>query len=212
MNLTLTQDEKMLADMAKKFVSQRAKVGRIRQLRDDPDSSGHDPSLWREMAELGWLGLNLPEDAGGLGMSFFELCTVLEQVGKNIMPEPFYATVLLGAPLVAKLGTDAQKAAILPEVISGDRVLAVAHQEAKSRYDLNHVATTAERTDEGFVLSGQKALVMSGSEAHQIIVTARSSGSVRAEEGISLFLVDPFAKGVHRSRQVLVDGRSACTL
>jgi acyl-CoA dehydrogenase len=212
MLLTLNQDEKMLADMAKKFVSQRAEVGRIRSFRDDPDSGGHDPALWREMAELGWLGLQLPEEVGGLGMSFFDLCTVLEQVGRNLMPEPFVATVLLGAPLVAALGTDAQKQEILPEVIAGERILALAHQEAKSRYDLNHVATTAQRTDEGFVLSGRKTLVMSGSEAHELIVSARTAGAVRDEEGISLFRVDPGSPGLTRSRQVLVDGRSACSL
>jgi alkylation response protein AidB-like acyl-CoA dehydrogenase len=209
MQLVLSEDQELLAKTAADFVSERSPVSRMRELRDARDPDGFSRPLWKEMAELGWVGIPIPEAYGGAEMGLAELAVVLEALGRNLAPEPFLSTVLLGAHALLLGGTDAQKAEWLPGVASGDKLLALAQQEAKSRFDLNRVATRAERDGDAFVLTGEKIAVLDGASADAVVVVARSAGAPTDEAGISLFLVPAGSAGLRVERQWRVDSRQA---
>ena len=114
LRLVLDEEQQMLRSTARQFVDQHAPVGRLRTLRDTRDARGFSDDLWREMAGLGWLGLQLPEEHDGLGLGFFDLAVVLEQCGRRLMPEPIVSTLLLGSQALLLGGNDAQQAAWLP--------------------------------------------------------------------------------------------------
>ena len=118
--------------------------------------SGFSRELWNEMAELGWLGLQIPEAYDGLGLGFFDLCVVLEQSGRELMPEPFVSTLLLGAQALLLGGTEAQKKALLPRISAGETLVTVGYEEAGSHGDPSKVATTTRKSADGFELSGRE--------------------------------------------------------
>ena len=149
------------------------------------------------MAELGWLGLQIPEAYGGLGLRFFDLCVVLEQTGRELMPEPFISTLLLGTQALLLGGSEAQKEAWLPGVAGGEVFLAVAYEEGAQQ-------VSALEDGDSFVLSGQKAQVLDGHIADRIVVSANTSGDLE-----TLFLVDPSSDGVSVTRQHRIDGLGA---
>ena len=209
MAFVLTEDQEILAQAAHDFVRDRSPVSRVRALRDAGDDVGFSRDLWREMGTLGWPGILIPEDYGGTGMGLADLAVVLEAVGRTLAPEPFLSTVLLGGQLLTRAGNDAQKRAWLPGIAAGEKVVAVAYQEARSRYDLYRVATRAERRDETWVLSGEKSQVLDGRHANLLIVSAWTAGEPDDRDGLSLFLVTPAAPGLTVTPQSRVDGRAA---
>jgi alkylation response protein AidB-like acyl-CoA dehydrogenase len=157
--------------------------------------SGHSPAAWQQLADMGLLGLTLPEDAGGLGGNAVDTLAVMEVFGRGLVVEPYLATVVLGARLLADAGSAAQKA-LLEKVVAGELKLALAHDEPGARFSPSRVATTARSAGGGYVLDGAKTTVLHGAQADQLIVSARSSGGDRDEDGISLFLVERKAAGV----------------
>jgi alkylation response protein AidB-like acyl-CoA dehydrogenase len=207
--LILSEDQELLAKTAADFVQEHSPVSRFRALRDARDPVGYSPALWRQMAELGWVGIPIPEAYGGAEMGLAELCCVLEPLGGALAPEPMLSTVLLGAGALVRAGSEAQKKAWLPRVAEGDAILALAHQEPGSRYRVCHVATRAEPAGDGFVLRGEKIQVLDAPSAHALLVPARTAGETSDAEGISLFLVAPDASGLARTPQVRVDHRAA---
>jgi acyl-CoA dehydrogenase len=209
MQFSLTDEQQLLRESAAAFVRDNSSLKRIRALRDGADPDGFSRTLWKQMAGLGWLGIIFPEAYGGLGLGSKDLALVLEEFGKGLMPEPWVSTVLLGGSAVWRGGSDAQRAAVLPNVIAGDLLLAVAYQEARSRYDLCHVATRAERAGDGWRLSGEKHLVLDGPVADRFVVSARTGGAERDRDGLTLFLLDAHAPGITVTRQSTIDGRNA---
>ncbi len=209
MQLVLTEDQELLAKTAADFVAERSPVSRMRQLRDQEDPDGFSRALWKEMAELGWVGIPFSEAFGGAEMGLAELAVVLEELGRALAPEPFLATVLLGGQALALAGSDAQKKAWLEAVVSGDRFLALAQQERGSRFDLHRVATRAEATGSGFRITGEKVAVLDGAAADAIVVVARTAGAEDDRAGITLFLVPADAPGLRVERQFRVDARGA---
>ena len=203
MKLIYDDEQKLIAKTAREFVDASSPIARIRELRDSNDATGFSRELWSQMADLGWTGLRVPEEYDGLGLGMFDLCPVLEAAGRRLMPEPFLSTVLLGTHAFMFGGTDAQKQAWLPSIASGETLVAVAYQEAGSRYELDRVSTTATRTPDGYELTGAKVQVLDGHVANVLIVSAKT------EQGISLFVVDPNANGVTIERQIRLDGRNA---
>src|SRR5215475_11006215 len=170
MELVLTEDQELLAKTATDFVREHSPVNRLRALRDANDPVGFSRDLWKQMAELGWVGILIPEEYGGAGMGLADLAVVLEALGRTLAPEPFLSTVLLAGQLLMYAGNEAQKQAWLPGIATGDKILSVAYQEARSRYDLNRVTTKAEQQGEGWVLSGEKIQVLDGNIADALIV------------------------------------------
>ncbi len=208
MELVLTEDQELLAKTAADFVRERSPVSRMRALRDAQDPLGFSRELWKEMAELGWVGILIPEAYGGAGMGLADLVVVLEALGRNLAPEPFLSTVLLGGQLLARAGSEAQKQTWLPSIAIGNAILTVAYQEARSRYDLSRVATKAEPQGEGWRLSGEKIQVLDGQTADSLIVLARTAGEQDDPNGITLFLVPQGAPGLTVTPQHRIDNRA----
>ncbi|HVP30994.1 MAG TPA: acyl-CoA dehydrogenase family protein [Myxococcota bacterium] len=209
MDLVLTEDQDLLSKTAADFVAEHSPVSRFRKLRDTRDATGFSRELWKEMAGLGWVGIPFPEEFGGAGLGFAELAVVLEQLGRKLAPEPFLSTVLLGGQALLLGGSDAQKKEWLPRLVSGDAILSVAYQEAKSRYDLRHVTTKAEKAGDGWTLTGEKIQVLDAHVADALVVAARTAGGETDAEGITLFLVRKGAPGLSVERQSRVDSRNA---
>ncbi|MEQ9332495.1 acyl-CoA dehydrogenase family protein [Thalassobaculum sp.] len=204
MSFAFTEDQQLLADSADRFLADKYGFdARKAILRGD---AGWSRDMWRAFAELGWLALAVPEDHGGLGGSTVDLAVLMERFGRHLVVEPFLATVVLGAETVARGGSDAQKAAILPAVAEGGTLLALGVGEPRARFDLHRVATTATRDGGGWRLSGHKAVVLHADAADRLILSARTAGAEDDRDGITLFLVDPKADGVTLRPYPTVDG------
>jgi acyl-CoA dehydrogenase len=203
LQLVPNEDQELLRQSAQGVFRERGKVARIRALRDSRDPVGFSRELWREMAALGWVGLCLPEAYEGAGLGFSELCLVLEEAGRQLAPEPWLSTVLLGSQLLLLGGDDAQRSEWLPRVARGEVVLAVAYEERSSRGELSRISTRAVRTGGALRLNGQKLQVFDGHVADALIVLAR------VDEGHTLLLIDPRQRGVTIERQTRIDGRNA---
>ena len=140
MSLVLSEDQQLLKDSAKAFVDQNAPVSVLRGLRDSKDAQGYDQNLWRQMLELGWAGMAIPEAYGGFEFGYGGLGVVLEESGRTLVSSPLIATVLLGASAINELGSDAQKSEFLPQVVSGELLLALAIDEKPHhRLSLIHI-------------------------------------------------------------------------
>lgn len=209
MRFALTDEQQLLRDSAAAFVRDHSSLRRIRALRDAQDADGFSRQLWQRMAGLGWLGIAVPEGDGGLGLGCMDLAVVLEELGKGLLPEPMLSSVLLGGSALLLGGSEAQRAAALPTLIGGELLLALAYQEARSRYDLARVATRAEPAGGGWRLGGEKRFVLDGHVADRLVVSARTAGAETDRDGITLFLLDAGAPGVGITRLSTLDGRNA---
>jgi alkylation response protein AidB-like acyl-CoA dehydrogenase len=210
--LILNEEQSLLRDSAVDFVAQRSPITRMRALRDAGDAIGFDPVVWKEMADLGWPGILIPEAYGGLGLGYAEMVVILEELGGVLAPEPFLGTILLGANTLLLGGSEAQKLEELPAVAAGERFLALAHHEPGVRHQNYRVTTRATASGNGFVLDGDKDLVLDGPAAAKIIVSARTSGGDGDRDGITLFLIDAGTEGLTRTNQHLIDTRGASIL
>ncbi len=205
-SLLFNDEQKLLSKTAHEFVQRRAPVARLRAFRDGKDEVGFSRELWSEMADLGWLGLQIPQEHGGLGLGFFDLCILLEETGRELMPEPFVSTLLLGAQALLLGGTEAQKKALLSGISAGEKLVSLAYEERGSR-DLHRVETVARPCEDGFEITGEKIQVLDGHLADAIIVSAATGGGAP-----TLFLIDAGAKGLTTTRQVRIDGQGAAIL
>jgi len=194
MNLDFTEEQEMLRTTARDFLTKECPKALVRELEED--EKGYSPELWRKMAELGWMGLVLPEEYDGMGMEFMDLIILLEEMGRNILPGPFFSTVVLGGLPILAAGTKEQKEEFLPKVASGEMILTLALTEPSARYDAAGVATTAVAQDDSFVLNGTKLFVENAHIADYMICVARTKEGASPEEGITLFLVDAKSPGI----------------
>jgi alkylation response protein AidB-like acyl-CoA dehydrogenase len=204
MDLVLGEEQKLLRQATKDFANARSPLSRARKLRETED--GFSRELWKEMAELGWLGLTIDEAHGGAGLGHRYLMVVLEELGAKLAPEPIVSTALLGATAIQLGGSAALQKEHLPAIARGDRIFALAHQEARSRFSLAAIDATADATGASWTLEGEKVHVQDGSVADHFLVSAR------AGDGIALFVVPAGAKGVTVSRQKRIDGRSSAVV
>jgi alkylation response protein AidB-like acyl-CoA dehydrogenase len=202
-DLVLSEEQQLLQATAREFVAGRSSLRRIRELRDRADPDGFSRELWAEMARLGWLGIVLPVEHGGLGLGYLDLMVVMEELGRGLVPEPMLSTVLLGANAILLGGSPAQRAAHLPAVAAGERLLALAFQERESRHAPDRVETRAEPVREGWRLRGEKIHVLDGHVADWLVVTARTGG------GLTLFLLPARTPGLRIERQARLDARNA---
>jgi alkylation response protein AidB-like acyl-CoA dehydrogenase len=195
MNYDLTQEQQILKDAARTFFTKECPTALVRQMAED--EGGCPERLWRQMAELGWTGILIPEDHGGCGGGFVELAVLLSEMGYACAPGPFFASSVLGALAILEAGTETQKAALLPGIASGERVVTVAWTEASGRYSADGIALEAAARGDGFVLSGTKLFVPDAHVAQTVICAARTGHPSGApEEGVSLFLLDPKDPGM----------------
>lgn len=207
MALVLTEDQQLLRDSARSFCQQNAPLTVLRRLRDSKDERGFDEGVWRQMIDLGWAGMAVPEAYGGFEFGYGGLGVVLEETGRTLVSSPLIATVLIGASLLHEMGSDAQKQEYLPKIVAGELLLALALDE-HTTHKPSGIATAAEKVDGGYRLSGNKTFVLDGHVADKLVVVARSAGETDSEQGISLFLVDADARGVEITRTLMVDSRN----
>ena len=211
MPMILNEEQNMLKDTAKDFCANNAPIGQLRKLRDDGSADGFDRGTWSQMVELGWAGIPFPEEHGGLAFGYKGLGVVTEETGRTLAASPLFATVWLGGTILNLGGSEAQKAALLPKVTAGELLLALALEESH-RHAPYGVSLQAERSGDGFRLSGSKKFVLDGHVADKLIVAARSSGAAGERDGISLLLVDRDAAGVSVTRTMMVDSRNAANI
>ncbi|SOB87767.1 Acyl-CoA dehydrogenase [Sphingomonas guangdongensis] len=204
MPLFLNDEQAMLRDTTKDFVAEAAPVSHLRSLRDSNDPTGFSRDLWKQFAEMGFTGILVPEDAGGLGLGHVEAGIVLEEIGRNLSPSPFLTTAV--AAVEALKGT-AHAARWYPGIVAGETVAALAIDEgAKHRTD---IVMTATRSGNGFTLSGAKQFVTHGHVADLLIVAARTGGAASEQDGVTLFAVEKDAAGLTASPERLADSSIA---
>jgi alkylation response protein AidB-like acyl-CoA dehydrogenase len=194
MDLGFDESQQMLKTSAREFLEQECPTSLVRAMEED--ERGYTPELWSKIAELGWLGLTLPEQYGGLELSYFDLILILEEMGRAMLPGPFFSTVVLGAMTLMEAGSDAQKQEHLPKVANGETILTMALTEPTATYEPAGVQTTAKANGSDYVLNGTKLFVPDAQVADAMIVIARTTESGDASQGITLFLVDANNPGI----------------
>ncbi len=207
MPLYLDDDQTVLQDTIRDFVAEHAPVSHMRALRDADDATGFSRDLWKQFAEMGFTGILIGEDQGGLGLGHVEAGVVLEEIGRNLSPSPFLCTAV--AAVEALKGTG-QAERWFPSIIAGETVAALAIDEGAKHRDT--VAMTAERSGNGFTLTGAKRFVTHGHTADLIIVAARTGGSADDKDGITLFAVPRDAAGLTANAERLADSSLAARL
>jgi pimeloyl-CoA dehydrogenase small subunit len=207
MDFSYTEEQTLLRNSVSKYLADKYPFDSWRKFtRGD---LGRDPNHWKQFAELGLLAAPLPEAHGGLGGGAVDAQIVMEEFGKALVVEPYVPTVVIGGGFLKYAGSEAQKNEWLNKIASGETMMAFAFAEPKGRYNLADLTTTAKKQGSGYVLNGQKAVVIGAPWADQLIVTARTSGGQRDKNGISVFIVDKKAKGVSTRDYPTVDGLRA---
>ena len=176
MNFKPSEEQTILKDSARDFLKKECPKEATREILAGED--GYSPDLWSKMAELGWMGLAIPEEYDGVGFSFFDLCLLLEEMGYNLCPGPFFSTVVLGGLTILNHGSEAMKRDLLPRVASGEMKITLALNEADGRYAEDAVQAVAVREGGEYVLSGTKRFVPFAHTADLILCPARTGGAV----------------------------------
>jgi acyl-CoA dehydrogenase len=211
MALVLNEEQLMLKESAAGFLTEKATVMHLRALRDSADERGCSDDVWQEMVQMGWAGIAIAEDFGGLGYGYTGLGLVLEQVGRNLSASPLQSTVLVSATLIAELGSGSQKEQWLSPIAAGEKRVSLALQEGR-HHAPEQTAARAVADGEDYLLSGAKVLVLDASLADAYIVVARTAGEAGDNQGLTAFLVAANSAGIALSRSSMVDSRNVGTL
>ncbi len=211
MDFDLSDDQRQIKDSVDRMLAD-AYADLKTKAAAQKEPLGFSKTLWAQYADQGLLGIPFAEGEGGLGAGPLETMLVMEAIGRNAAIDPYLSTVVLGGGILRHAGSSAQKAALIPDVIAGTRRLALAQQERQSRYDLADVSTTARAEGSGYVLNGEKMVVLGGDSADTLIVVARLAGAQRDRGGIGLFLVGGTAPGVKRTGYATQDGQRAADI
>jgi alkylation response protein AidB-like acyl-CoA dehydrogenase len=206
--LILNEEQALVRDSARAFLADHAPVSHLRKLRDSRDADGFSRTLWKKFAEMGFCGTLVPEDLGGSGLGYVEAGVIMEEIGRNLTPSPFLSTAVVGATTLLRDGNKVRNRELLPRLAAGDLLLALAVDE-HTKHAPSAAALKAERSGNGFALTGDKCFVVDGHVADFLIVAARSAGAPGETDGLTLFLVDAKAKGIATERTVMVDAHNA---
>ena len=209
MPFVLTEEQQMLRDSAKAYAAEKLPVSQLRALRKD--GKAYDAGSWKEIAELGFTGVIVPEEFGGSGFGYVGLGQVLEAQGRTLAASPLLSTAMIGASALMLGGSQPQKDAWLGKIAGGEAIVALAADE-RPHHDPAHVKLIAKRSSAGYALSGEKRYVVDGAEADLLIVAARTSGDAGDATGITLFLVPGDAKGVSRTALKTLDAHAAANV
>ncbi len=194
MDLGLTEAQQMLRNSAREFLEAECPEAFVRAMEED--ERGYTPESWRKIAENGWLGLIFPEEYGGAGLEFLDLCVLLEETGRAMLPGPFFSTVVLGGMTILDAGSDDQKRRYLPGIVEGQVIATLALTEPSVRWDAAGVRTTAEPAGDGFVINGTKLFVPNAHVSDYLVVAARTGD---ADEDVSLFILPANTPGVSQT-------------
>jgi alkylation response protein AidB-like acyl-CoA dehydrogenase len=194
MDFGFTEEQDMLRASARDFLARECPKGKVREI--DKDERGYDPRVWHEMAGLGWIGLTLPEEYGGMGASFVDLTILMEEMGRNILPGPFFSTVALCALPLLGYGNREQKSERLPQIAKGQAIWTLALTETSGKYRASGVRLRAASEGENYVLQGHKLFVADAHIADHILVVSRTGEGKRPEDGITVLMVDARAPNI----------------
>ena len=198
----LNEEQTILRDVAKSWVDERSPVSAFRKVRNAELESGFDPGTWKEMAELGWSAVIVPEDFGGAGLDYLTMGLIFEQLGRTLNASPLLMTGVGAVSAILQGGSPSQQNKWLPRISEGSCVAALAFEEG-ARHDLGNVSATAVKSGTGFVLNGQKTFVVDGMAANLLLVSAK------VDDKIEVFLVPSDLPGIQREKLNLADGRGA---
>jgi pimeloyl-CoA dehydrogenase small subunit len=210
MDFDLSEEQRLLKDSVDGLLTDNYEFEQRKKYMKE--KGGWSQAVWSKLAEQGLLGLPFAEDDGGFGAGAVETMIVMEALGKALMLEPYLATVVIGGGFLRHGGSAAQKQAHIPSIIDGSKTFAFAQLEKNSRYDLNDVATSAKKKGDGWVIDGEKFVVINGENADTLVVTARTKGGQRARDGIGVFLVPGNAKGIAKKTYPTQDGLHAADI
>ncbi len=194
MDFGLSEEQEMLRTSARDFLRKECPKQLVKQL--DESEKGYSPDLWEKMAGLGWMGLPFPEKYGGGGGDFLDLVVLLDAMGYNVVPGPFFSTVVLGGLTILSAGNEEQKKELLSRIATGKLILTLALTEPSARYDAASIKTTAEAHDGNYIINGMKLFVQDANVADYLLCVARTKTTGKPENGITVFLVDSKSPGV----------------
>src|SRR4029077_472326 len=175
MPLVLSDEQIMLRDNARGFLSKKAPIAHLRHLRDTHDADGFSRPLWKDFVEMGWAGILVPQNYGGLGLGHVEAGVVMEELGRTLTPSPFLSTTVLAATAIARAGTDKQRRKYLSLIVAGELIASLAVDET-AKHHPEKTAMSAARAGNSFKLNGAKTFVIDGHVAHLLITVARTAG------------------------------------
>jgi alkylation response protein AidB-like acyl-CoA dehydrogenase len=194
MNFGFNEEQELLRSTARKFLDSECASETVRKLMASPE--GMTPDLWKKLAEQGWTGLIFPDEHGGMGLGFVDLVVLMEEMGRSVVPGPFFSAVLLGGLAIREAGTEAQKKAWLPRISSGEARATLAWMEPSAELGASGITLEATARGAGFTLNGTKLFVHDAHTADVIVVAARTASGKSPEEGVSLLLVPKGTPGL----------------
>ena len=212
MALVLTEEQSMLRDSARGLISDKAPVSHLRQLRDAKDATGFSRDLWKTFAEMGFSGLLVPEKFGGSGLGCVEAGVVMEEIGRTLMPSPFLVDQRAGGLRACRAAAARRRSRSICRRFPTARCSPRSPSTKAQNIDRCKPKWQAVRSGNGFKLNGDKAFVVDGHTADLLIVAARTAGAAGERDGLTLFLVDPKAKGIATERTVMVDSHNAARI
>ena len=193
MDLRFTETQEILKKMARDFLTTECPKTLVRKLEQSEE--GYSPEIWKKTAELGWMGLVIPEQYGGMGYSFQDLIVLMEEIGRNILPGPFVATVTSTFPIL-EAGTEEQRKELLPKIAQGELILTTALLEGDGVFDASGITVKATPQGDNFVINGTKLFVEMAHAANYILCAARTTDGTSPEKGVTLFIVDSKTPGI----------------
>ncbi|MDP2730893.1 MAG: acyl-CoA dehydrogenase family protein [Dehalococcoidales bacterium] len=208
MDFTLSEEQEMLRTMARDFLTDKCPKTLVKEMEED--EKGYSPELWKEMVDLGWMGLVIPEEYGGSGMSFLDLSILLEEMGRACLPGPFFSTVVLGGLPILEAGNDDQKQTYLTRIASGEAIFSLALTEADAQYGPASIAVKAAADNDGYTINGTKLFVPDAHIADYLLCVARTDEKAEAEKGLTVFIVDAKSPGISCTVLKTIAGDKLC--
>ncbi|MDP4765856.1 MAG: acyl-CoA dehydrogenase family protein [Pseudomonadales bacterium] len=210
MDLAFTEEQNLLRDSVRKFVDSQYAISGRNKL--SASAAGFSRDYWQQYAELGWLALPFSEADGGIGGTPVDTMVLMEEFGRGLVLEPYLATVVMFGSAISMAGNEAQRAELLPAIMDGSLMASFAYAEAQSHHDLNNIETSAAADGDGYLINGEKCVVLNGQSAGKLLVSTRTSGTSQDHTGITLFIVDAAASGIKRTDYPTVDGLRAADI
>jgi len=208
MDFGFTQEQEMLRTSARDFLTTECPPELVKELAED--EKGYKPEMWAKMAELGWQGLAIPEQYDGMGMTFLDLSVLLEEMGRAVCPGPFFSTVVLAGFAILEAGSEAQKKEYLSKIAGGKAIATLAITEPSASYDAAAITVEAKADGDNYIINGTKLFVDNASNADFMVVAARTRQGKKAEDGITLFVIDGKAPGITTTPLNTIAGTKEC--
>jgi alkylation response protein AidB-like acyl-CoA dehydrogenase len=193
-DIKLTDDQAQLQEIASKFMDKHCSFDFVRKMEKESDL-GFCRDMWRQFAEMGWLGIMVPEKHDGMGMSLLDTVVLIRELGRHICPSPFLFTSVLAADVIAQVGSPEQQAELLPQIVAGEKIYAFAYQEYSRFFRPQHIKLEARKSGDKYVLNGSKLFVEFADGADTLLVAART-GEANSQDGLTLLLVDRNSAGI----------------